>query len=91
MNKPSSPERSALGASAALLVLALACIALFLPPLVDTTTASPLRVVATGLVLTGALLLHWVFLGIGCAACGARCWAGWRWRCCCSRWAARWR
>ncbi len=60
----SAPERRALGASAALLVLALACIALFIPPLNEGTTASPLRTVGTALLLTAALLLHWVFLGI---------------------------
>jgi hypothetical protein len=61
---PTASERRALGASAALLVLALACLALFIPPLNDATTASPLRAVGTALVLTVSLLLHWVFLGI---------------------------
>lgn len=60
-----SPGRSALGASAVALVVAVGCIATFLPPLVERTTATPLRAAATGAVLACAMLLHWVFLGIG--------------------------
>jgi drug/metabolite transporter (DMT)-like permease len=57
-------ERSALGASAAFLVLALAGVAMFIPPLVAQTVATPLRATAAGLVLAAAMLLHWAFLGI---------------------------
>lgn len=62
--KATASERSALGASAAFLVLALACIAMFIPPMVVQTVSSPLRAAATGILLAAALLLHWAFLGI---------------------------
>ncbi len=62
--KPTASERSALGASAAFLVLALACIAMFIPPMVTQTVSSPLRIAGTGIVLSAAMLLHWAFLGI---------------------------
>ncbi len=71
-----SPESRALTASTLALVVALACIALFLPPLVQSTLSTPLRTVATGVVLSGALVLHWVFLGIA-ARRMARSVAGW--------------
>ena len=71
-----SPEQRALGASTLALVAALACIALFLPPLGAATVAAPMRAVATGLVLAVALLLHWVFLAIGARRMG-RSAAGW--------------
>lgn len=57
-------EHRALSASTVALVVAVAGVALFLPPLVQATLASVLRTVATGLGLACALLLHWVFLGI---------------------------
>ncbi len=57
-------EHRALGASTLALVVAVACIAFFLPPLAQATLASVLRTVATAVVLACALLLHWVFLGI---------------------------
>jgi len=62
--KPTASERSALGASAAFLVLSLACIAMFIPPLVTQTVSSPLRAAGVGILLAAALLLHWAFLGI---------------------------
>lgn len=71
-----SPEQRALNASTVALLLALACIALFLPPLAQGTLASPLRIVATALSMACALLLHWVYLGIG-ARRMARSVAGW--------------
>jgi hypothetical protein len=46
------------------LVAALACVALFLPPLLDDTIASPLRAAATGAALGVTLLLHWIFVGL---------------------------
>ena len=71
-----SPEQSALTASSLAFVVALVCIAMFLPPLVERTIATPLRSVATGLALALALLLHWVFLAIGARRMG-RAAAGW--------------
>ena len=60
-----SPGQRALTASTLGLVAAVACIAMFLPPLAERTTATPLRAAATGAALACAMLLHWVFLGIG--------------------------
>ena len=71
-----SPQQRALSASTLALVAALACIALYLPPLGTSTVATPLRAVATGLALAVALLLHWVFLAIGARRMG-RSAAGW--------------
>ncbi len=55
----------ALKASAVALVVAIGCLVLFLPPLVNTTVTTPLRAALTGLALAAALLLHWIFLGLG--------------------------
>ncbi len=63
MNQAPGPR--ALAASTLALVVSLSCIALFLPPLVAHTVSSPLRTVVVGLLLTCALLLHWIFLGLG--------------------------
>lgn len=71
-----SPEQRALTASTLALVAAMVCIAMFLPPLVERTIATPLRSVATGVALAIALLLHWVFLAIGARRMG-RSAAGW--------------
>jgi len=71
-----SPEQRALTASTLALIATVACIAMFLPPLVERTLTSPLRTVATGLALAVALLLHWVFLAIGARRMG-RSAAGW--------------
>ncbi len=60
-----SREQRAMTASTVALVTAVGCIALFLPPLAERTLASPLRAAATGVVLACAVLLHWVYLGIG--------------------------
>ena len=70
------PEQRALTASTLALVAAAVGIAMFLPPLAEQTTASPLRSVVTGVVLAVALLLHWVFLAIGARRMG-RSAAGW--------------
>lgn len=59
-----SPEQRALTASTVSLLAAVACVALFLPPLVQDTIASPLRAAATGAALGCSLLLHWIFLGL---------------------------
>lgn len=59
-----SPDQRALAAATVSLVAALACVALFLPPLLQATVATPLRAAATGAALGCTLLLHWIFLGI---------------------------
>lgn len=59
-----APVQRALAASTVALVVALACLALFLPPMVDRTTASIPLVVFVSLSLAAAMLLHWIFLGI---------------------------
>jgi predicted ABC-type exoprotein transport system permease subunit len=60
-----SPAQRALSASSLALALAVAAVVMFMPPLVDHTLGSWLRIVATALLLALALALHWVFLGIG--------------------------
>jgi len=67
---PDSPAQKAYAASTVSLLLALACLALFLPPFLEQTTASVLRTVFTGLALATSLLLHWAFLGIGARRAG---------------------
>ena len=69
-------DQRALRASTLSLVAALACIALFLPPLATQTLASPLRTAAAGAALGATLVLHWVFLAIG-ARRKTRSVAGW--------------
>jgi hypothetical protein len=59
-----SPAVNALKSSAAALVVAIACVAMFLPPLQARTLESPLSAAAVGVALATALLLHWVFLAI---------------------------
>lgn len=71
-----TPAQRALAASSLALLVALGCIVMFLPPLVGHTVASVPRTVLIGLLLAGAVALHWVFLGIG-AARMARSVAGW--------------
>ena len=55
---------SALAASSASLLVAVLCVAMYLPPLAAATIGSMLRTVGVALVLATALLLHWAFLGI---------------------------
>jgi quinol-cytochrome oxidoreductase complex cytochrome b subunit len=59
-----TPDQRALTASTLALVVAVGCVALFLPPLLDRTVATTLRATAAGLSLTCAVLLHWIFLGM---------------------------
>ena len=59
-----SPAQRALTASTVALIAALACIALFLPPLSERVLASVLGVVAVGLAIAVAIPLHWIFVGI---------------------------
>lgn len=65
---PAAPGASAdwwlLQGALVMLLGALACVALFLPPLREATIASPLRAAATGAALGVTLLLHWIFLGM---------------------------
>lgn len=61
---PETPAQRALTASTLALAVALACVAMFLPPLVERTTASVLRIVIVGAALCVSLLLHWIFLGV---------------------------
>jgi hypothetical protein len=62
---PEIPAQRALAASTLALVVALGCIVMLLPPMVEQTMASVPRLVAVGLVLACAVGLHWVFLGVG--------------------------
>lgn len=71
-----TPAQRALTASTAALVVAVACIAMFLPPLVDHTVRSVLRTVFVGLALTAGLVLHWAYLAIAAHRLG-RSVAGW--------------
>jgi hypothetical protein len=59
-----SPEQRALTASTVTLLVAVVCLALFMPPLLQKLLSTPLHKVANALVLSGAPLLHWVFMGI---------------------------
>jgi len=59
-----TPAQRALTASTVALVVAGGAVAMFLPPLVEHTTASVLRIVGVAVGLATALLLHLVFLGI---------------------------
>lgn len=73
---PETPAQRALAASTVALLVALGCIVMLLPPLVEQTVASVPRVLAVGLVLACAMGLHWVLLGFG-ARRMARSVAGW--------------
>lgn len=59
-----SPAQKALSSATAALVVAVVCVVMFLPPLVDRTADSVLRTVLTAITLAVAVTLHWVFLGI---------------------------
>jgi hypothetical protein len=59
-----TPAQSALAAATVALVVACACVAFFLPPMLDRTLETVTRTVLAGLVLVTAQLLHWAFLGI---------------------------
>jgi hypothetical protein len=72
----SGSAQRALGASGASLLVAVGCLVLFLPPMLERTTASVPLVVFVAMALAAALLLHWVFLGIAARRMG-RTVAGW--------------
>lgn len=65
-----SPAHKALTAATASLVVAVACTAMFLPPLVERTAGSVMRTVLAGVTLALAALLHWVFVGIAARRLG---------------------
>lgn len=65
-----SPTQRALTASATALVVTLACVAMFLPPMVDRTVASVPLTVLVGLSATLGLFMHWAFLGIAASRAG---------------------
>lgn len=71
-----TPAQRALATSTLALLVAIGCIVLFLPPLVGHTVASVPRTVVVGLLLAGAIGLHWVYLGIAASRL-ARSVAGW--------------
>jgi len=71
-----SPAQRALTASTASLAVAGACLVLFIPPLLERTLDSVLRVVLVATTMAVAQLLHWVFLGMGARRLGRRV-AGW--------------
>jgi hypothetical protein len=71
-----NPVQRALAASTVSLVVAVACLAMFLPPMVDRTTAAVPMTVLVALAMTAAMILHWVFLGIAAHRMG-RSVAGW--------------
>ncbi|MCY7316498.1 MAG: hypothetical protein LH480_13010 [Rubrivivax sp.] len=70
------PQQRALAAATLALLVALTCIALFLPPLAQHTLATAWHSALTALALAAALLLHWVFLGVA-ARRMARSVVGW--------------
>lgn len=62
--------KRALADSALALIAGCAAIAMFLPPMVDSTTASVTRTVAVALAIAVALPLHWVLLGMAARRMG---------------------
>jgi hypothetical protein len=71
-----TPAQNALAAATVALIVACACGAAFLPPMLDSTLASVPRTVGVGLMLLTAQVLHWAFLGIAARRL-ARSVAGW--------------
>ena len=62
--------QSALTASAIALVVAIACIAAFMPPMLAQTMASIPRMALIGIAIAVAMPLHWVFLGLAARRMG---------------------
>lgn len=56
--------QSALTASAIALVVACACVAAFLPPMLEQTLSSTVRTVLLACTIGVAIPLHWAFLGL---------------------------
>jgi len=71
-----TPAQKALTAATAAFVVAIACVAMFVPPLLDRTIDSVLRTVLVGVTLAVSVVLHWVFVGIAARRLG-RSVAGW--------------
>lgn len=71
-----TPAGRAIAAATASLLIAVGCVALFLPPLNGRLLESVLALVAVGCVLAAALLLHGIFLGIAAHRMG-RSVTGW--------------
>jgi hypothetical protein len=59
-----TPAQNALAAATVALIVACGSLALFLPPMLDSTLSSVPRIVFVALVLVTAQLLHWAFLGV---------------------------
>ncbi len=62
--------KRALADSALALIAGCAAIAMFLPPMVYSTTTSVTRIVAVGIAIAVALPLHWVLLGMAARRMG---------------------
>lgn len=60
-----APAQRALNASTLSLVVAVAALLLFMPPFFERYLSATAFIVGNALVLSTALLLHWVFLAIG--------------------------
>lgn len=60
-----SPAQRALNASTLALVVAVVALLLFLPPFFERYLTAVPFIVGNALVLSTAMLLHWVFLAIG--------------------------
>lgn len=71
-----TPASRAIAAATIALLVAAACVALFLPPLNARVVDSVLALVALGCALATALVLHGVFVGIAAHRMG-RSVAGW--------------
>ena len=67
---PESSAHKAFAASTLALILALVCIAQFLPPFAAQTLASTPRTVFTAVALGLSAMLHWVCLGLGARRAG---------------------
>lgn len=71
-----TPASRALAAATVSLLIAVGCVALFLPPLNQRVIDSVLALVAVGCALASALIVHAVFLGIAARRMG-RSVVGW--------------
>ena len=67
---PETRAQTAFAASTLALILALVCLAQFLPPFAAQTLASTARTVLAALALGAAVLAHWVCLGVAARRAG---------------------
>lgn len=65
-----TPVQRALAASSVALLVAVACLALLLPPMVQGTVSSVPWVIFVNMSLAASLILHWAFAGIAAARAG---------------------